>query len=98
MADSFSRFVCKSLPLCWSEPEPISVPYRGRWQTSGTGLVKRGSEISGNQTVWDMAEFFVLADAEDCLQSWHQIAQTVLPIHWLIQNLGSGSFPGIKEV
>jgi predicted acetyltransferase len=23
-------------------------------------LVKRGSEISGNQTVWDMAEFFVL--------------------------------------
>ena len=54
------RFVYKSLPLYWSEPEPISVPYRGRWQTSVTGLVKRESEISGNQTVWDMAEFFVL--------------------------------------
>jgi predicted acetyltransferase len=27
---------------------------------AGFVLVKRGSEISGNETVWDMAEFFIL--------------------------------------
>ena len=27
---------------------------------AGLALVKQGSEVSGNLTVWDMAEFFVL--------------------------------------
>jgi predicted acetyltransferase len=27
---------------------------------AGFVLVKRGSEISGNETAWDMAEFFIL--------------------------------------
>jgi predicted acetyltransferase len=54
------RFGYSSLPLYWSE--------RGRhaflvWvdgKLAGFVLVKRGSDLSGNEAVWDMAEFFVL--------------------------------------
>ena len=53
------RFGYKSLPLYWSEPDrhPFLVKVDGK--LAGFALVKRGSEISGND-VWDMAEFFVL--------------------------------------
>jgi predicted acetyltransferase len=54
------RFGYMSLPLYWSEPDryPFLVKMDGK--LAGVALVKRGSEVSGNQTVWDMAEFFVL--------------------------------------
>jgi predicted acetyltransferase len=53
------RFGYKSLPLYWSEPgrHPFLVKVDGK--LAGFALVKRGSEISGND-VWDMAEFFVV--------------------------------------
>ena len=54
------RFGYRSLPLYWSEPgrHPFLVWVEGN--LAGLVLVKKGSEISGNETVWDMAEFFVL--------------------------------------
>jgi len=54
------RFRYKSLPLYWSEPDrhPFFVRVDGR--LAGLVLVKTGSEVSGSETVWDMAEFFVL--------------------------------------
>jgi len=54
------RFEYASLPLYWSEPgrHPFLVRVEGKW--AGFVLVKRGSEVSGDETVWDMAEFFVL--------------------------------------
>jgi predicted acetyltransferase len=54
------RFGYKSLPLYWSEPNRHPFLIRVDGKLAGLALVKRGSEISGNQTVWDMAEFFVL--------------------------------------
>ena len=57
---SDGRFGYKSLHLYWSEPErhPFLVSVDGK--LAGFAFVKRGSEISGDETVWDMAEFFVI--------------------------------------
>ena len=54
------RFGYGNLPLYWADPgrHPFLVRVHGK--LAGLVLVKRGSEISGNETVWDMAEFFVL--------------------------------------
>jgi predicted acetyltransferase len=54
------RFIYNPLPLYWSEPgrHPFLVWADGK--LAGFVLVKRGSEISGDGNVWDMAEFFVL--------------------------------------
>jgi predicted acetyltransferase len=54
------RFGYRHLPLYWSEPgrHPFLVRMNGK--LAGLVLVKRGSETSGNESVWDMAEFFVL--------------------------------------
>jgi predicted acetyltransferase len=57
---SDGRFGYGSLPLYWSEPgrHPFLVWVEGK--LAGLILVKRGSEVSGDETVWDVAEFFVL--------------------------------------
>ncbi len=54
------KFGYSCLPLYWSEPgrHPFLVWVEGK--LAGLVLVKRGSEVSGNETVWDMAEFFIL--------------------------------------
>ena len=54
------RFGYTCLPLYWSEPgrHPFLVWVDGK--LAGLVLVKRGSEVSGNEAVWDVAEFFVL--------------------------------------
>ena len=54
------RFGYKNLELYWSDPtrHPLLVKLDG--SLAGVVLVKRGSEVSGNPDVWDMAEFFVL--------------------------------------
>ena len=48
------------LPLYWSDPDRHPFLLRVDRNLAGFALVKRGSEISGDHTVWDMAEFFVL--------------------------------------
>jgi predicted acetyltransferase len=54
------RFGYRHLPLYWSESgrHPFLVRLDGN--LAGLVLVKRGSEISGSEGVWDMAEFFVV--------------------------------------
>jgi predicted acetyltransferase len=54
------RFGYNRLALYWSEGgrHPFLVRMNGR--LAGLILVKRGSEVSGDATVWDMAEFFIL--------------------------------------
>jgi predicted acetyltransferase len=54
------RFGYSELPLYWNEPgrHPFLVWVEGK--LAGLVLVKRGSEVSGDESVWDVAEFFVL--------------------------------------
>ena len=54
------RFGYDPLPLYWSEPgrHPFLVRVDGK--LAGFVLVKRGSELSGNETAWDVAACFVL--------------------------------------
>ena len=54
------RFGYPQLSLHWSEPErhPFLVKVDAQW--AGFAFVKRGSEVSSKEDVWDMAEFFVL--------------------------------------
>ena len=54
------RFGYKRLPLYWSEPDRHPFLVRIDGKLAGFALVKRGSEVSGNEAVWDMAEFFVI--------------------------------------
>jgi predicted acetyltransferase len=54
------RFGYRRLPLYWSEPGRHPFLVRMDGNLAGLVLVKRGSEISGNENVWDMAEFFVV--------------------------------------
>jgi predicted acetyltransferase len=49
-----------NLPLYWHEPDRHPLLVRMDGGLIGFALVKRGSEISGSGSVWDMAEFFVL--------------------------------------
>jgi len=54
------RFGYKSLPLYWSEPDRYPFLVRSGGRLAGLVFVKKGSEVSSNQAVWDMAEFFVI--------------------------------------
>ena len=54
------RFGYQQLPLYWQEPgrHPFLVRVDGK--LTGLVLVKRGSVVSGDEAIWDMAEFFVV--------------------------------------
>ncbi len=54
------RFGYNPLSLYWSELGRYPLLVRVEGKLAGVVLVKRGSEVSGNDEVWDMAEFFVL--------------------------------------
>lgn len=54
------RFGYSPLPLYWSDPDRHPFLVRIDGKLAGFALVKRGSEVSGNKSVWDMAEFFVI--------------------------------------
>jgi predicted acetyltransferase len=54
------RFGYPSLSLYWSESGRHPFLIRTDGKLAGLALVKKGSEVSGSDAVWDMAEFFVL--------------------------------------
>jgi predicted acetyltransferase len=54
------RFGYPDLPLYWSEPGRYPFLIRIGGKLAGFALVRRISQTSGNDAVWDMAEFFVL--------------------------------------
>jgi predicted acetyltransferase len=57
---SDGRFTYRDLPLYWSEEGHHPFLVRVNTRLAGFVLVKKGSEVSGDDTTWDMAEFFVL--------------------------------------
>jgi predicted acetyltransferase len=60
------RFGYKDLPLYFrdSKRHPFLVRKDGRW--AGLIFVQRGSQISGDENVWDVAEFFVIRGYRRC--------------------------------
>jgi predicted acetyltransferase len=60
------RFGYRSLPLYWSEPNRHPFFIRMDGKLAGLVFVKRGSEVSGDDAVWDMAEFFIVRGCRRC--------------------------------
>jgi predicted acetyltransferase len=58
--DENGRFGYPSLALYWSEPERFPFLIRAEGRLAGFALVARGSQVSGDPTVFDVAEFFVV--------------------------------------
>lgn len=58
--DANGRFGYPPLPLYWQERtrHPFLVTVDGK--LAGFVLVKKGSEVSGDETIWDVAEFFIV--------------------------------------
>jgi predicted acetyltransferase len=54
------RFGYKKLDLYWTDTRCQAFLVRFENKLAGLALIKRGSEISGSEEVWDMAEFFIL--------------------------------------
>ena len=54
------RFGYPNLPLYWSEPNRHPFLIRMDGNLAGLALVKYGSEVSGDDAIWDMVEFFVV--------------------------------------
>jgi predicted acetyltransferase len=54
------RFGYERLPLYWKEPNhyPFLITVNG--DLAGFVFVRRGSQISGDEDIWDVAEFFVV--------------------------------------
>ena len=54
------RFGYKRLPLYWKESDRYPFLIRVNGDLAGFVFVHRGSEISADKEIWDMAEFFVV--------------------------------------
>jgi predicted acetyltransferase len=54
------RFGYKHLPLYWKEPNRYPFLIMANGHLAGFVLVRRGSEISNDADVWDIAEFFIV--------------------------------------
>ncbi|MEN3332257.1 MAG: hypothetical protein V7641_1622 [Blastocatellia bacterium] len=54
------RFGYKQLPLYWQESNRYPFLIMANGYLAGFALVRRGSEISNDAEVWDMAEFFIV--------------------------------------
>ena len=54
------RFGYKHLPLYWKEPDRYPFLIMADGNLAGFIFVRRGSEISGDADVWDVAEFFIV--------------------------------------
>jgi predicted acetyltransferase len=80
------RFGYADLPRYWLDPgrHPFLVRISGR--LAGFVLAKRGSEVTGSETVWDMAEFFVV-------RGYRRRGIGTEIAHWVW-----GRFPGKWEV
>ena len=80
------RFGYARLPLYWKEPGRHPFFIRADGKLAGLALVNKGSEISGDPGVWDMAEFFVV-------RGWRRRGIGLLAAEHLWQHL-----PGSWEV
>ena len=58
--DAIGRFGYPRLPLYWQESGRFPFLILADGRLAGFVFVQKGSQISANQDVWDMTEFFVL--------------------------------------
>jgi predicted acetyltransferase len=84
------RFGYEHLHLYWEEPgrHPFLVKAGGR--LAGFVLVRRGSEVSGDADVWDVAEFFVARGFRRLgvgTQAAHEIWR-MFPGRWEVRVMG----------
>jgi predicted acetyltransferase len=58
--DADGRFGYAQLPLYWKEADryPFLIRVNGHW--AGFVFVRRGSQLSGDEKIWDVAEFFIV--------------------------------------
>ena len=58
--DANGRFGYTQLPFYWREPNryPFLIKVNEHW--AGFALVRQGSQLSDDEQVWDMAEFFII--------------------------------------
>lgn len=54
------RFGYKQLPLYWTEPDRYPFLIKVNTEIAGFVLVKKGSDIIADNTVWDVGEFFII--------------------------------------
>src|ERR1700712_3260427 len=58
--NSNGRFGYTKLPLYWQESKRYPFLIKVAGNLAGFVLVRKGSEISGDENIWDMTEFFVI--------------------------------------
>jgi predicted acetyltransferase len=58
--NSNGRFGYEPLPLYWQESNRYPFLVKVDDTLAGFVLVKKGSEVSGDENVWDVAEFFIV--------------------------------------
>jgi predicted acetyltransferase len=83
------RFVYPALSLYWQEEgrHPFLIQVNG--EPAGFALVRRGSRISENALVWDMAEFFIVREGRRRgagTKAAHQVWR-MLPGSWEVRVL-----------
>ena len=63
--DEDGRFGYGALPLYWTDPGRFPFLVRVGGRLAGLVLVRRGAGVSGEEAVWDMAEFLWFVDTGD---------------------------------
>ena len=58
--DSNGRFGYAHLPLYWQESNRYPFLIRVNGNLAGFVFVRKGSEVSGDDNVWDLTEFFIV--------------------------------------
>ena len=58
--DSDGRFGYEHLPLYWQESNHYPFLIKVNGNLAGFVFVRKGSEISGDENIWDVAEFFIV--------------------------------------
>jgi predicted acetyltransferase len=84
--DSDGRFGYTYLPLYWQESNRFPFLVRVNGNLAGFVLLRKGSEVSGDENVWDVTEFFIVRAFRR-----HHVGTKVAHEVWR-------KFPGLWEV
>jgi predicted acetyltransferase len=84
--DSNGRFGYVNLPLYWQESNRYPFLVRVNGNLAGFVFLRKGSEVSGDENVWDVTEFFIVRGYRR-----HHVGTRVAHELW-------GKFPGLWEV
>ena len=84
--DSNGRFGYPYLPLYWQESNRYPFLVKVNGNLAGFVLLRKGSEVSGDENVWDVTEFFIVRGYRR-----HHVGTKVAHEVWR-------KFPGLWEV